>query len=256
MDCAQQCVPGLQLARVGSGGEVELLPAPVEAIVQGARALLAPTTDLAAAPDPRAPGVAQRPWVTYVAWFREGASAKGRVRGVLRALRARVGQAEGAGPESDYRGVFGAPARAYLQFRCGGFGLQVDRGRMARPVVPFARRVCTRCGLGVVEDALHVLWECPSYGAVRQRHSAVFQAYGEDLASSVGVNGGVPPSVSARFWAFLQQDHRQLAWLVYALLLSRAQVVGPSLVCHDGHLDSLSSDEVDLEVFEDTLDPA
>ena len=251
LSCVQQCVPGLRLAREGEAGAVELLPAPVEAIVQGARALLIPLAGLDGVADPRSPATERRPWATYLAWFRAGAWNGSRMRGVLRALRppGQVAQSEGA---PAYGGVFGAPARAYMQLRCGGFGLEVDRGRTRTPTVPYPLRLCTRCDSGTVEDALHVVWECPAYSEVRARHPELFASFSGDLEQAARLRGGACRAVSARFRAFFQQDHRRLAWLAYDLQRFRAQVVVQSLVCHDGHLDTLSSDGVDLELFEDT----
>ena len=64
----------------------------------------------------------------------------------------------------------------------------------------------------------------------------------------------VPPLgvASGHFCAFLGQDHRSLARLIFGIVRTRLQGLDPGVIACDGHLDTLSSDEeVDWELFEE-----
>lgn len=48
-----------------------------------------------------------------------------------------------------------------------------------RPVVPRHQRLCTKCSHTVVEDEVHLLFECPAYDNIRAKYeSARFANFG------------------------------------------------------------------------------
>ena len=156
------------------------------------------------------------------------------------------------GPAPAVAGVFGAVARTYVRFRLGCSGLAVERGRQARPPVPYGRRACGCCTAGVVEDAAHVLWECPAYDGVRARHAGLFAGFEQARSLVLGQPGAPLGVASGHFCAFLSQDHRSLARLIFGIVRTRLQGLDPGVTACDGHLDTLSSDEeVDWELFEE-----
>lgn len=61
-----------------------------------------------------------------------------------------------------------------LGFLIGDSKLPVDVGARCRPAVPRSQRYCTRCSLGVVGDAKHLLLECPGMVVHKQTFAQLF----------------------------------------------------------------------------------
>ena len=102
----------------------------------------------------------------------------------------------------------------------------------------------------MIEDAAHVLWECPSYDGVRAQHEGLFAGFEQAWCSVLGGSGAPLGAASGHFRAFLSQDHMSLARLIFSILTSFAGMDLGVAVC-DGHLATLSSEEVDWELVED-----
>jgi hypothetical protein len=64
-----------------------------------------------------------------------------------------------------------------IRFRTGNHNLLVDLQRRGRGVVPRAARVCTLCTMHAVQDAAHIVFECPYFEGVRQQYGNVFHKH-------------------------------------------------------------------------------
>ena len=177
------------------------------------RALLrTPWEDLPA--DPRGAGSESVRYATYNSWF---------------AVNDRVDE-----PEVDDRGIqfpvgmpkyvrhtAGIPYEWVVQlmrFRTGGHHLAVECGRWTNPPTPRLQRLCMFCPQQVVEDEMHVLFDCTAYDAIRQRYAQdLFQELGgiDETRSAVAEDG--------QFWRFMEQHPRKVARFVYDCLELRRQ---------------------------------
>ena len=63
------------------------------------------------------------------------------------------------------------------QFRLGSHWLNVEWGRFSRPYVPRSERFCKLCDLGMREDEVHVIFECPFYDGLRKQFPIVDEAF-------------------------------------------------------------------------------
>jgi hypothetical protein len=95
-----------------------------------------------AGPDPRDPDTPHRPLTTYACWFR---STQGEVRGFAASCVER-------------RHV--RCAARCMAFRVCQPGLRVTTGRYDG--TPYPDRTCPLCGGAAVQDAMHVVFECPT----------------------------------------------------------------------------------------------
>ena len=102
-----------------------------------------------------------------------------------------------------------------IQFRCSAHHLRVETGRWERPQLARGERVCEKCTRGVVEDELHVLFECPAYSSVRTQFSDLFAPLGgiEQAARSVKAPG--------QFSAFMDQNPQSVAAFVWECMQHR-----------------------------------
>ncbi len=74
--------------------------------------------------------------------------------------------------------------RDVARFRLGSHGLQVFKGRISDPPVPFAKRACPCCArvegvrrrvVGPVDTEHHLLFKCTATEAVRQKYPRLAQ---------------------------------------------------------------------------------
>jgi hypothetical protein len=71
-----------------------------------------------------------------------------------------------------------AARRELTRFRLGAHGLQVTKaawasgGNMDR-----INRLCKCCSMGIVEDEVHLIFECPLYDDIRQRFGSLFRSF-------------------------------------------------------------------------------
>ena len=75
--------------------------------------------------------------------------------------------------------IFDVSARNWLtRFRMGAHGLRVtkaawaDGGRLDR-----RDRLCKCCSMGIVEDEMHFIFECPIYSSLRQHFQGLFSSF-------------------------------------------------------------------------------
>jgi hypothetical protein len=68
-----------------------------------------------------------------------------------------------------------------IRFRTGNHSLLVDLQRRGQDVVPRAARVCTLCTMHAVQDAAHVVFECPYFEGVRQQYGTLFHKHAQML---------------------------------------------------------------------------
>ncbi len=64
-----------------------------------------------------------------------------------------------------------------IRFRTGNHNLLVDLQRRGHADVPRAARVCTLCTMHAVQDAAHIVFECPFFVGVRQQYGSLFQTH-------------------------------------------------------------------------------
>ena len=65
-------------------------------------------------------------------------------------------------------GVHDAGVARMFALRSGTSNLLVDQGRRRRPRIPRERRLCPRCDLRAIEDARHVVVDCPAHAQARR----------------------------------------------------------------------------------------
>lgn len=76
-------------------------------------------------------------------------------------------------------GIPFAYVKQLMKLRTGAHHLAIETGRWSRPRVPRAHRLCTKCSHTVVEDELHLLFECPAYHHIRLKYKDdLFAEYG------------------------------------------------------------------------------
>ena len=51
--------------------------------------------------------------------------------------------------------------QAVSKFRISAHKLEIERGRYTVPKTPVCNRICKQCNIGIVEDEVHFLLECP-----------------------------------------------------------------------------------------------
>ena len=75
--------------------------------------------------------------------------------------------------------IHDAKARRQLtRFRLGAHGLQVTKAAWANGgCMDRKNRLCSCCSMSIVEDEVHVIFECPLYNAIRQRYSILFSDF-------------------------------------------------------------------------------
>ena len=84
--------------------------------------------------------------------------------------------------------------------------LAIVRGAWQQPKIDRTARLCTCCGMGVVEDEAHLVFECPMYDAQRRKHHALFGAVGAHVGGEGG-NVFVPlTDIDGMMRAFFSQD--------------------------------------------------
>lgn len=94
-----------------------------------------------------------------------------------------------------------------MRLRTGAHHLAIETGRWQRK--PRGERLCVKCTAGVVEDEMHVLFECPAYQHVRSRYAlSLFQLLGglDVTCAAVQIPGG--------FCQFMEQSPKQVAAFV------------------------------------------
>ena len=76
-------------------------------------------------------------------------------------------------------GVHDALARRCLiRFRLGGHGLQVSQAAWASGgSVDRIHRLCKCCSMDIVEDEVHLIFECSLYHSLRQQYSSLFSDF-------------------------------------------------------------------------------
>jgi hypothetical protein len=114
-----------------------------------------------------------------------------------------------------------AARRQLLRFRMGVHNLCVVAGARERAEkVPRGDRVCRCCSMGVVEDEVHMVFECPRYQIIRMGFINLFR---DDLLKGVAENVivlGDTTDMMRRFFA--QQDQLHVAMFVSSCLKGRA----------------------------------
>ena len=106
-------------------------------------------------------------------------------------------------------GIPAAHIRSLMRLRLGAHDLRVCTGRWER--LPRDQRLCQRCQQGVVEDELHMVFECSLYQHLRahQRFAPLFAAVPATLPQD------------ERMAAFMRQELRRVAAFVHACWLVR-----------------------------------
>ena len=103
-----------------------------------------------------------------------------------------------------------------IRLRTGAHHLTIETGRWQRRARD--SRVCCKCSASVVEDEMHLLFECPAYQQIRTRFSAPL----------FGLFGGVHATLEAvkepgGFCQFMEQDPKQVAAFVSACMTLRQE---------------------------------
>ena len=57
--------------------------------------------------------------------------------------------------------------QALSKFRISAHKLEIERGRYTVPKTPVCSRIRKQCNIGMVEDEIHFLLECPKYSVER-----------------------------------------------------------------------------------------
>jgi hypothetical protein len=110
--------------------------------------------------DPRADVVNSRKTCTYKVYFKQDEDTQ------LKHLPKYLAAGFGLSPK-----VVNSVAR----FRLSSHNLMVERGRYKQPPVAWKERCCQRCELqGVVDDEMHMVFECASLASIRTRCSTEF----------------------------------------------------------------------------------
>ena len=91
---------------------------------------------------------------------------------------------------------------ALAQLRTGSHWLAEETGRRTNPSTPREQRTCPHCSGGAVEDAAHMVFDCPSYAPLRARWADLFEEQ------------------PATLYSFLQQPPVRVASFVHACRMS------------------------------------
>jgi hypothetical protein len=76
-------------------------------------------------------------------------------------------------------GIPFAYVKQLMRLRTGAHHLAIETGRWSRAVIPRQRRTCSKCSQTVVEDELHLLFECPAYERIREKfENVLFSKFG------------------------------------------------------------------------------
>ncbi|GFH30745.1 uncharacterized protein HaLaN_29659, partial [Haematococcus lacustris] len=136
--------------------------------------------------DPRLPETVHWERCSYAAWFKHG---------------------DGIGinhmaPHLLNRQLSTEVRTSLTRFRLGNSGLGVEKARFEG--VTFIDRTCTRCTEGVVDDAMHFIFECTATSSIRQQaeFALTFQNNNENLhdfmlSPCAPLGGGRPSSLTA-----------------------------------------------------------
>ena len=167
--------------------------------------------------DPRMQDVAHRSLVTYVRWFCDESFAS---------------------PPACMMSAKQLPLSIFkclLQFRAGASWLNVNKGRSSQ--TPFNARLCLKCSSCQVEDAHHVVFECPVYDGIRERHACLFSLNGRL------VHSGHCRYNSELMSLFMSQDGAQIGKFIYDCWKLRQTLEDQVPYFADACFDSFSSDE-------------
>lgn len=185
-----------------------LLPLPCAACWEAWDGMIDEPWQEVAGENPRTTALPQHKLATYAAWF-----ATPRVPG---SDKTEDGYPMGMPRYVCHTG--GVPfeqVKSLMRLRTGAHHLAIETGRWQG--LNRDERLCTKCNGGVVEDELHVLFECPFYDDVRAKFS-------EPLFSQFGGPGGVA-SVMQHQWfrcaEFMEQEPRFVARFVHECLQKR-----------------------------------
>lgn len=66
------------------------------------------------------------------------------------------------------------------RMRCGSHSLGVETGRWGPQRLNRTERLCRKCAMGVMEDEMHVLLECPAMETLRCEYPSLFSMFGAD----------------------------------------------------------------------------
>jgi len=133
------------------------------------------------------------------------------------------------------RGVPPEHLKQLMRLRTGAHHLAVETGRWGQRV-PRGQRWCQKCSAHAVEDALHLLFECPAYQHIRSQyaHSLFSLLGGIDITrNAVQEPGG--------FCMFMEQSPKQVAAFVNACFALRREEAEPASSGSAVYTDAASS---------------
>ena len=109
------------------------------------------------------------------------ACAKSKVQHYVSCVRGGI-SLEGYQPAEYLAAVADRPRRERLaQLRTGSHWLRVETGRWQR--LERAQRLCPHCDAGIVEDEMHLVFDCALYNGVRQQFADLFSSGDRNLDS-------------------------------------------------------------------------
>ena len=109
------------------------------------------------------------------------ACAKSKVQHYVSCVRGGI-SLEGYQPAEYLAAVADRPRRVRLaQLRTGSHWLRVETGRWQR--LERGQRLCPHCDTGVVEDEMHMVFDCALYTGVRQQFADLFGSGDRNLGS-------------------------------------------------------------------------
>lgn len=141
--------------------------------------------------DPRVAPSEKVRLASYSAWFalEEEVPAEDLERGFPQGMARYIRHTEG----TPYNHV-----QQLIRLRTGAHHLAIETGRWSRPSIPREERLCPRCTSGVVEDEVHLLFECSAYEHIRQAYqSDLFSIFAPDVP--VGEAARADPALVKRF---------------------------------------------------------
>lgn len=95
------------------------------------------------------------------------------------------------------------------RMRCGSHSLGVETGRWGPGRIDRQERICKKCVMGVLDDEMHVLLECPAMEYARWQYQSLFAMFGHDAELSC-----LQPS-DAEMREFMNQSTPALASYVH-----------------------------------------
>ena len=101
--------------------------------------------------------------------------------------------------------------RSLIQFRTGSHCLRIETGRWDGTMR--SDRTCRHCHWGVVEDEMHLVFECPAYMGVRRSYSCLFSSFGSWGRSAHSTNKDLA--------AFMMQSQDKVASFIFACFQRR-----------------------------------